>query len=85
MDKADFIKVYLAPLMWALDPDIEEIRLIERPNSRREIIAIKHKDSVSFEHINITDNSNEKIAHVAVLFVINHLENKRRNPPLGQA
>jgi hypothetical protein len=84
MDKAEFIKYYLAPLMWALDPDIEEIRLIERPSSRQ-LITIKHKGSISREIADITNKSNEAITFDAVMFVLKYLDNKRRNPPLGQA
>ena len=84
MDKAEFIKYYLAPLMWALDPDIEEIRLIDRP-SAHQIITIKYQNSVARESIDITNKTNEEIAFDGVMLCLNHLDNKRRNPPLGQA
>lgn len=85
MDKETFIKVYLAPLMWALNPDIEEIRFTERPNSRHQIIAIKYKGGVTFEHVDVTNKSLEMFTLEIVADILKYLENKRRYPPLGQA
>lgn len=75
MDKDTFIKSYLAPLMFALDPGIEEIRLTDRPNLHQ-LITIKHKSHSSPDVLDITDRSNAEIAFISTAYCMKHSASK---------
>ena len=75
MDKEAFIKAYLAPLMWALDPGIEEIKLTDRPNLHQ-LILIKHKNHRSHDILDITNRSNAEIAFISTAYCMKNSAGK---------
>ena len=75
MDKESFIKAYLAPLMCALDPGIEEIMLTDRPKLHQ-LILIKHKNHRSHDILDITNRSNAEIAFISTAYCMKNSAGK---------